>query len=266
MLAILWGAGANGKSTFIGTILAMLGDDYAVKAGRDLFLVRKQDNHPTQMARLFGKRVVACVETQDNGRLDEALVKELTGGDAIAARRMREDVWQFLPTHKALLVTNHRPEIRGTDHAIWRRIRLIPFAVVIPDDRQDKELAEKLKVELSGILAWAVRGCLEWQRYGLRCPDAVKAATASYRDEQDILGGFLADCCLVHQDAKARAGELYASYVAWCKRTGETEVPQRAFGLALRERGFRDSRGSGGTRFWTGIGTRSDTSDASDAE
>ena len=149
ILPIFWGRGANGKSTLINIILSMLGEDYAVKASRDLFMSRKSDSHPTQLARLFGKRIIVCTESQEGGRLDEGLVKELTGGDRITARRMREDYWQFDPTHKPILVTNHKPEIRGTDEGIRRRLRLVPFTVRFwnPDDTEEcvKGLPNELK-------------------------------------------------------------------------------------------------------------------------
>src|SRR5690606_33658354 len=125
------------------------------------------DNHPTKRAGLFGKRLVASIETEEGSRLRESLVKELTGGDRISARRMKEDYWEFEPTHKIVLATNHKPQIRGTDHAIWRRVHLVPFTVTIPDDQQDRDLPSKLRGELPGILAWCVRGCLEWQQIGL---------------------------------------------------------------------------------------------------
>jgi putative DNA primase/helicase len=238
ILAIFWGVGANGKSTLINAVMSTLGEDYAIKANRDLFMAKKQDGHPTQMARLFGKRLVVCVETHEGARLDEGLIKELTGGDRIAARRMREDWWEFDPTHKAILVTNHKPEVRGTDHAIWRRPRLIPFAVIFPDDRQDKQLGEKLKAETKGILRWMVDGCMDWQRTGLETPEVVLAATKEYRTEQDRLAAFLADSCLVGPDYRAKVGELYAAYKAWCERNGEQQGTGMAFGLGMGERGF----------------------------
>ncbi len=130
-------------------------------------MATKGDRHPTELADLHGKRFVAAVETADGGRLSEALVKELTGGDSIRARRMREDFWQFRPSHTVVLATNHKPTIRGTDHGIWRRIRLVPFTVTIPDAEQDKQLTSKLRAEWPAILRWAVAGCIDWQRNGL---------------------------------------------------------------------------------------------------
>ncbi|HEX5269464.1 MAG TPA: phage/plasmid primase, P4 family, partial [Gemmataceae bacterium] len=237
ILTVFWGSGANGKSTLINLMLDLLGEDYAIKASRDLFMARKADSHPAQLARLFGKRLVVAVETADGERLDEALVKELTGGDPITARRMREDPWQFTPTHKAVLVTNHRPEIKGTDHAIWRRIRLVPFKVRIPDAEQDKDLLAKLRQELPGILAWCVAGCSMWQEEGLEPPEEVRAATEGYRAEQDVLGEFLAQCCDRQGELKVRASQLFSAYRSWCDRAAEHAVSQRRFGEAMTERG-----------------------------
>jgi len=167
VLLFLYGTGANGKSTFLGTMQELIGPDYAIKATTDLLMVRKGEAHPTERADLHGKRFVSCVEAGEGRRLAEALVKELTGGDRVRARRMREDFWEFSPSHKIWLAANHKPVVRGTDHAIWRRIKLVPFTVTIPDHQQDRDLPNKLKGELSGILNWAVMGCTEWQAEGL---------------------------------------------------------------------------------------------------
>jgi putative DNA primase/helicase len=260
LLAVCWGTGANGKSTLINTVLATLGEDYAIKASRDLFMARKQDNHPAQLARLLGKRLVVAVETHEGARLDEGLVKELTGGDPITARRMREDPWQFDPTHKALLVTNHKPEIRGTDEGIWRRIRLLPFEVRIPDGQQDKHLPERLRAELAGVLTWCVQGCLAWQREGLEAPAEVRAASAAYRSEQDVLAAFLAECCVEHAQAKAKASALYDAYRAWANRSGESPVTQRRFGSALKERGYASYLSNG--TWYRGLELRQEPEDS----
>jgi P4 family phage/plasmid primase-like protien len=160
VLPFLHGPGANGKTTMTNTALEMMGD-YGQQAAPDLLLA-KRGSHPTELADLFGARLVASVEVEDGRRLAESLVKQLTGGDRIKARRMREDFWEFAPTHKVFLAANHKPVVRGTDHAIWRRIKLVPFDVVIPKGEQDSRLPKKLRAELPGILAWAVHGCLEW--------------------------------------------------------------------------------------------------------
>ncbi|HUT91967.1 MAG TPA: phage/plasmid primase, P4 family, partial [Thermoguttaceae bacterium] len=238
VLPIFHGIGANGKSTLVSTLLEMLGSDYSMKAPADFLVAKRDEAHPTGLADLAGKRLVACQETEDGRRLAESLVKELTGGDPQRARRMREDFWQFWPTHKVILATNHRPAVKGTDYAIWRRLRLVPFNVVIPPDARDKHLLDKLRGELEGILAWSVRGCLEWQRDGLREPGDVVTATDNYRNEEDIVGVFLAESCDQDAETWERGKALYAAYKRHCEDSGEHPVGQRRFGRVMTERGF----------------------------
>jgi putative DNA primase/helicase len=233
-------------------VLDLLGEDFAIKAAPELVMI-KRDAHPTERADLFGKRLVACVETSEGKRLAETLVKDLTGGDKQRARRMREDFWQFDPTHKIILATNHKPEIRGTDHAIWRRIRLVPFNVTVPENEQDPALPDKLRAELPGILAWCVRGCLDWQEHRLGTPEEVKDATAAFRQQQDVLGMFIDERCIVNADAKVKSGDLYAAYKAWCLATGEHAVNQTRFGEAISERGFGKMRSGGHWRGGIGL-------------
>ena len=178
VLPFLYGTGANGKTTLINALMQTLGD-YAQLAAPDLLLA-KRGAHPTELADLFGMRFVASASVEDGRRLAESLAKQLTGGDRVKARRMREDFWEFEPTHKIFLAANHKPIVRGTDHGIWRRVKLVPFTVTVPAEEQDKRLAEKLTAEAAGILAWAVRGCLDWQSDGLGEPEEVKAATKEY--------------------------------------------------------------------------------------
>src|SRR5215211_653604 len=261
VLVILYGVGANGKSTLVNVVMEALGD-YAIQAAPELLLA-KRGSHPTELADLFGARLVASVEVDEGRRLAESLVKQLTGRDPIKARRMREDFWQFDPTHTVFLATNHRPEVRGTDHAIWRRIKLVPFEVAIPESEQDKRLAEKLRGELPGILAWIVRGCLEYQRHGLGEPQEVRAATEGYRSEMDVLAAFIEDRCVVHPKASAGATPLYNAYKEWCGEGGEDAISQRKFGRQLGERGFVKDKS--GTIIWHGIGLRSDRPDPDDS-
>jgi P4 family phage/plasmid primase-like protien len=250
VLLILWGTGRNGKSTFLNTLRALLGP-YAMKAPAELLLVSNNDRHPTERADLFGTRFVSTIETEKGRRLAEVFVKEATGGDPIRARRMREDFWEFQPTHKVFLATNHKPVITGTDNAIWERIRLIPFTVTIPKDERDTTLPDKLEAELPGILAWAVRGCLAWQREGLGEPDEVLQATAGYRAEMDTVGGFIAECCLTGPHYRAKADELYDAYKRWCERNRVADDGQRVFGMALTEKGYERKKSHG--NWWLGI-------------
>jgi putative DNA primase/helicase len=256
LLAILWGPGANGKTTLIETIRALLGD-YGQQAPAETFLERR-DTIPNDVARLRGARFVAATETGEGRRLNEVLVKRLTGGDTIAARFMRAEWFEFKPAFKAWLATNHMPEIRGTDEAIWRRIRLVPFTVRIPDEERDPQLAAKLRDELPGILTLAVNGCQEWLANGLPAAAAVTDATATYRAESDLVGRFLDDCCLVDAGVKAKAGDLYTRYGYWAQSNGEHTLTAKQLGQRLAERGLTPKRGSGGTRWWHGIAIRSD--------
>ena len=246
------GGGSNGKSTFITTLLSLLGQDYAAQAAPELLVVGK-DRHPTEVADLYGKRLVASIEVEDGRRLAEGLVKQLTGGDKIKARLMRQDFFQFDPTHKMWLVANHKPVVKGTDYAIWRRILLIPFDVTITDEEKDPQLLAKLLAEGPGILAWAVRGCLEWQRQGLGVPESVKRATAAYRGDSDTLALFLAECTVHVNTARTKASHLYARYEKWCKDNGEAPIGGTPFGRALTERGMGKETNYQGV-FYLGLG------------
>jgi len=248
-----YGTGANGKTVFLRTLLALLGE-YGKPVDPELLMAHTGEVHPTIRADLMGARLAVAIETEEGRRLNETIVKWLTGGDKLKARFMRQDFFEFEPTHKIWLATNHKPVIRGTDYAIWRRIRLIPFNVTIPVEEQDTRLPEKLREELAGILAWAVQGCLEWQRNGLGVPEEVKRATEGYRAEMDILAAFIADCCIIDKRAKVKASDLYKAYVEWCEENGERELSQRAFGMRLTERGFERQRSTRGTHLWLGIG------------
>ena len=243
---------------------------YAGRVPAELLMARRGEHHPTERATLYGKRFVASSETGDGRWLAEDLVKALTGGDPIECRRMREDFWEFRPTHKLWLATNHRPQIRGTDHAIWRRIRLIPFDITFhaPETgkapQQDPTLPARLREELPGILAWAVRGCLAWQSEGLKAPQAVRDATEGYRAEMDVLASFFEECCVFDKRAEVGASELYKAYTRWCEAAGERGESQTSFGTRLRERGLVQ-RKAHGRMFWIGVGLVSgDSGDSGD--
>lgn len=235
VLGFLFGGGANGKSTFINTMNAMLGD-YASRAPRGLLFRSRGDRHETELTTLFGARFVSCPEVDEGAMFDEALVKDLTGGDPITARRMREDHWTFAPTHKLFLAGNHKPRVRGADEGIWRRIRLVPWTVTIPAEERDPELPEKLRAELPGILAWAVRGCLEWQRDGLGAPAAVLDATTSYREESDPLREFFELHCIFEAEGRVPRKQVRGAYEEYCKENGAEPVGARRFAEGLRIR------------------------------
>ena len=184
------------------------------------------------------------------------LIKSLTGNESIAARFLFSEWFDFLPEFKIFYATNHKPVIKGTDQAIWDRIRLIPFGVRIPDEEQDKQLDNKLAAEAAGILAWAVRGCLDWQAHGLGFPSAVSAATADYRQEMDQVGNFVRECCIEGPLCSANAAELHDRYATWSHEQGDQPLSRVAFSRRLVERGFRkpERRGAGGRCFWLGLG------------
>ena len=245
------GSGSNGKSTLIRTWLDLLGD-YAKQAAPDLLMATREERHPTGLADLAGSRFVASVETEDGRELAESLVKQMTGGDKQKARFMRGDFFEFDPTFKLFIAANHKPVIKGTDHAIWRRIHMIPFIVTISEDRKDPELPAKLRAELDGILAWGVEGCREWLKSGLCPPSGVKEATRDYRKEMDVLADFLEESCVFTSSLTdyVTSSGIYAKYVQWCQTNGEKPMSQRGLGLRLQERDCLADRLTGGKRIW----------------
>ncbi|MGI8404631.1 MAG: phage/plasmid primase, P4 family [Thermomicrobiales bacterium] len=248
---IAYGNGSNGKSTLLGAIANML-EQYATEADTDSFLERQGDRIREDVAALDGARFVSASETADGKRLSEAFVKKATGGEKLRARRLFENGYTFMPTCKVWLSTNHRPQIAGTDLAIWRRIRLIPFMVTIPDNERDRDLPAKLEAELPGILTWAVEGCKQWLSMGEQPSTAVMQATAQYRRDSDALANWLEDRCELKAGAREQARELYSDYLGYCDRSGEEALKQRTFGTRLTERGFGETR-TGAARFRTGI-------------
>jgi putative DNA primase/helicase len=227
------GGGANGKSLVVNTILAILGD-YGCKAPMDLLLRTGAQKHETGLASLYGARFAAVTETEEGRSWAEATVKELTGGDRIKARRMREDFWEYQPTHKLCVCSNPEPNVQGTDNGIWRRLRKVPFEQSFPEGRADKKLPEKLAAELSGILAWAVQGCLAWQRQSLSEPERVRAATAKYREEQDTFGQFVRERCHLEASVRITRAELRKAYEHWCEANGEKPLAHKGFSKRVR--------------------------------
>ena len=234
---ILHGPGANGKSTFIIIIHRLL-DSYAKKTPTETLLVKSSNGINNDVARLNGARFVSADEAENGKHLAVALVKQLSGGDKVAARFLYGEHFEFEPTFKIFLDVNHRPVIRGSDPAIGRRLRLIPFNVTIPPDKRDKNLVSKLEAELPGILRWAVEGCLLWQREGLDSPKSVTNATEAYMSEMDDVGDFINECCEVLPSAKTPFKDLFSRYQQWCSLSGDAPIRSQEFATALEERGF----------------------------
>jgi putative DNA primase/helicase len=216
--------------------------DYAKQAAPELLVTRRGDRHPTELADLLGARLVVSTEVDDGKRLAENLVKQMTGGDTMKGRFMGKDFFEWVPTHKLFLAANYRPAIRGTDNAIWRRIHLVPFSVTIPPEERDGRLPAPLRSEMSGILNWAIAGCLEWQANGLGVPRAVKEATANYRVEQDLLAEFLEEACVEDPGAWVAASSLFSKYIDWARDRAERAIGSAAFAAQLSERGFHPER------------------------
>jgi putative DNA primase/helicase len=241
-----YGTGANGKSTFINTVAGILGD-YATVAAMETFLASNTQQHPTDLAKLMGARLVVAQETQKGRRWDETKIKALTGGDKISARFMRQDFFDFVPTFKLFICGNHKPRLTSVDEAMRRRLLLVPFTVQIPPAERDRNLAEKLKAEWPAILRWMFDGCLEWQRMGLVPPKAVLDATEAYFADQDTMQQWLDDCTEDGgQFAFSRTTELFASWKAWCEARNTKPGPARTLSEALADRGFVKKRNTAG--------------------
>lgn len=241
-ILFMHGAGANGKNTLMDLVANVMGD-YADVAPKDWLMQRRQEAHSQETVSLMGKRLVIADETEQGGRFNESFLKKITGSGRLKGHFMRQNDISFTPEFKCVLLANHKPVVRGTDHAFWRRIPLTPFDVVFhePDEGRlpvkDTTLPERLKAEMPGILAWLVRGALDWIRSGYRLPRpaVVQAATAGYREEMDLLGEFVTDCCDVAPGLSERAAALYAAYERWA---GQGHASQVVFAASLGERGF----------------------------
>jgi putative DNA primase/helicase len=257
---ILYGKGRNGKSTFVEALADLLGP-YAMKTEITTLTDKRQGNAATNdLARLRGARFVHVSETDEGRRFAEGKVKDLTGGDRISARFLYAEIFEYVPEFKIWMATNYKPQIRGTDPAIWDRIRLIPFTVRIPDNklRPKRTVMAEFEAEQAGILAWAVAGCVKWLTQGLGMPEAVRTATEGYREEMDVLAGFIDDCCILSKEAFAKASDLYAAYRAWCEKSGEHPMSLRTFGTRLGDREFEKKRLTSGIH-WYGLGLSEET-------
>ena len=238
VLPVLYGQGANGKSTLIGIVQDLLGD-HAMTAPEGLVIRHDHEPHPERIAVLRGRRLVVSNELEQQAVLAEQTIKMLTGGDTLSARELYGRRFNFTPQHKVLLVTNHRPKVKGTDHAIWRRIRLVPFETIIPPVQQDGNLRGRL-VEDHGaaVLAWLVRGAAAWHSDGLGTAKAVEIATQVYREAQDIFGSFLDECTVGVPGTRTKVGQVWDAWRGWCEQSGDRPGRIGDFTAALEDHGF----------------------------
>lgn len=243
------GDGANGKSVLLNTVMNIMGD-YARAAPIETFTLSFGDRHPTELAGLRGARLVTATETEEGRQWAEARIKQLTGGDKIAARFMRQDFFEFTPAFKLIIAGNHRPGLRSVDAAIRRRFHLVPFSVTIPPVERDPDLPEKLKAEWPAILRWIIDGCLEWQAEGLRPPHAVTAATDAYLEQQDAMSAWLSESCALDDSARETAKTLFSSWSKWAHAAGVLPGKRTAFLDSLRKKGFEDRHTNIGTTFF----------------
>lgn len=243
ILPVFYGDGENGKNTYLGALMGMLGE-YAEKAPPKLLIQQKYAQHPTELANLYGRRLVVASETDQGETFRVALVKELTGDDQIKGRYMRGDYFEFDRTHKMVMCTNNPPAVKEQSHAIWRRLHAVPWNVRIPEKVKDGHLSVKLKREYPGILNWALAGCLSWQEKGLIVPDIVEAATAAYRLDQDPLAEFVPDRLVFAGKATCERKELLQEYNAWAEAEGE----KHPIGAARLYRSIRRMEGVTDTR------------------
>jgi putative DNA primase/helicase len=250
---ILYGTGDNGKTTCVETIMSMMGD-YGITTPPEGIMVKRNGNSiPNEMARLPGIRLTSVSETDEGQRLSEGLIKSFTGGETIEARQLYGQLFSFKPIAKIWIQTNHKPTIRGRDHAIWRRVVLIPFDYLVDPILKDLNLKEKLKLELPGILNWALQGCREWQRIGLNPPTKVTNAVEEYRVESDVLGEFIDSEFIVDVNGKVNNSEIRQHYVEWCKTNNEEIRSSTWLGKMLGERFGRCIMGHGSSRGYRGL-------------
>ncbi|MGE7020439.1 phage/plasmid primase, P4 family [Solibacillus cecembensis] len=252
----LVGGGSNGKSTFVNIIKNLMGD-YGLQTKSDTFIKKKDTGANNDIARLASARFVSAVESEEGEKLQESLVKTITGGEPILARFLRQEFFEFIPEFKVFFTTNHKPIIGGVDEGIWRRVKIIPFTLNLKPHERDKKLEEKLSLEMPGILNWALEGCLKWQQSGIKEPRVVVDATGNYKEEMDILAPFLSEICYTdepkNEAIRIEAQELYKVYDRWCLNSGERQIGNRSFYRMLETKGFGKVKGAKNKAFLTGI-------------
>jgi P4 family phage/plasmid primase-like protien len=243
-LFFLHGGGANGKSVFLNTLMDLYGD-YARRAPSEVLLATRGDRHSTEIAGLHGARLVVGSELPKGRSWNEAIIKDLTGGDRMTARFMRQDNFDFDPQLSLMIAGNTKPSFGAVDEAIKRRVVLIPFEVTIPAAERDPELAAKLKAEGPAILRWAIDGAQEWALFGLGVPDSVKAASDDYMAGEDIIGQFLEDKAVIEQGTFVSNNDLHGAYTSWCVFEEVEPMGKNNFLKAIEERGHKTRKSNG---------------------
>jgi putative DNA primase/helicase len=248
VLPIFTGVGRNGKGTLRDAVLHAFGG-YALEVDPEILMEQKNARHATFLLELLGRRLVFCSEGEKSRRFAEATMKRLVGGDPIQANRMHRDPITFDPSHTLILLTNHLPQVSGDDAAVWARIQVVPFDVVIPVDERDGNLPEKLKAEAPAVLRWVYEGWLAYQAQGLNPPEAVKASTQAYQDDSDVLGRFLEENTIPNKTTTIRAGEFHSAYTKWCHDQGEVAETGVMFAKSLKARGFTKKKTNQGAQY-----------------
>lgn len=250
---ILQGIGSNGKSVLIDVLKSLLGS-YSCNAEFRTFTKQASSTVRNDLARMAKARIVTAVEGDKKSSLDESIIKSITGGDTVTARFLYKEFFDYLPPFKIFLVTNFLPKISNSGHSIWRRIKIIPFDVIIPNEEQDKDLTNKLKSELSGILNWAIEGCMEWQKDSFKEPLEVTNAVNKYRCSVDSANIFIQKCCELDNVSTVLFGDIYDEYGDWCDENLYDIIPNKEFAHVLLENGCVSYRGfPGGDRGYKGI-------------
>jgi putative DNA primase/helicase len=256
-VAIHYGGGANGKSTWVESIRDVLGRDYCAEVAPEALV--KAKGRGMEMERhlypLPGKRLATTLEPDEGQSLNESAIKRVTSSEPVVGRGVFRNGFEFTPVCTVMMATNHRPDVGGTDDGIWRRVALIPWSQCIPEDQKDIRFREKMvAAESAGILAWVVRGARDFLANGLPRPSEVSDATADYRVESDVVGAFLDESCQTSTNDSlfCPAGELYEAFCAYLRKQGEPKMTNRAFADRMKRRGVPKRKTNTGAR-WLGL-------------
>ncbi|HEX3740047.1 MAG TPA: phage/plasmid primase, P4 family [Terriglobales bacterium] len=263
-LFFFYGTGANGKSVFTSTIAGILGD-YSKSTPVEVFTETRNEQHPCAVASLQSVRLALTQETEKTSRFAEARLKQMTGGDKLTARYMHQNFFEFSPQFKVLIAGNHKPRLSSVDEAIRRRVHLVPFAITIPGAERDPRLTEKLKAEWPAILGWAIQGCLQWQKHGLQPPKTVLDATDEYLSNEDRIGMWLRERCIMGRNYSAGSSTAFHDYKAWCENMNEQTGSQRTFTQELLTRQGIDQVHARIGNSFVGFGLKSDQPDDSNS-